>query len=99
MTITTVLKLKTPQTPDAIQGYQTPPETAAYIKATYEDTGLMVNNPAVMSDDGMTKTSVQTFKDDAAKAKFTSDPIVIANGQAMTAYHQAQGIVDLVKGV
>jgi uncharacterized protein YciI len=99
MTITTVLKLKTPQTPDAIQGYQTPPETAAHIKATYEDTGLMTNGPAVISDGGLTKTSTITFKDDAAKAKFTSDPVVIANGQAMTAYNQAQGIVHLVNGV
>jgi hypothetical protein len=70
-----------------------PPEIVAYIKATYTDTGKMVET-MVISEDGITRNVTQSFVDEAAKTQFKTDPILLENAKNRKAFNAANAIVE-----
>jgi hypothetical protein len=75
--------------------YKNTPEFAKYLKDTYINTGL-VTETTTYSEDKKSKTVTTTFKDDAARDKFTTDPLIIANGDNRAISHIEQDIIDSV---
>lgn len=73
--------------------YKNTPEFQKYLNETYIDTGL-ITEKTVLSVDKKYKTVTTTFKDDAARDKFTTDPLIIANGSNRDDHHKTNGIID-----
>ena len=71
----------------------TPEAVTQHIKATYIDTGKMTETNE-NSEDFKIKTTIQTFRDDAAKTEWFNDPILLANAENRIAFHAAQGVTE-----
>ena len=73
--------------------WQPPAAISAHIKATYIDTGKMVET-TVVSEDGTTRNIVQTFADPAAEIEWKTDPVLLQNGRNRVAYNAEHGITE-----
>ena len=83
------------KTPEQGGFWVTPDAVVQHVKTTYLDTGKMTE-VTENSEDFRTKTVIQTFRDDAAKAEFLADPILLQNAENRKAFNAAQSVTDQV---
>ena len=83
------------KTPDQGGFWVTPDAVDQHVKTTYIDTGMMTE-VTENSVDFKTKTVIQTFRDEAAKAVFLADPILLQNAENRKAFNAAQSVTDQV---
>ena len=83
------------KTPDQGGFWVSPDAIDQHVKATYIDTGKMTE-VTENSNDFKTKTVTQTFRDDAAKAEFLADPVLLQNAENRKAFNAAQNVSDQV---
>lgn len=70
--------------------WDAPQAVKDYIATNYINTGKMVEMETY-SDDGKTRTVVQTFRDEASKAEWFTDTILQENARNRQAWIAAQG--------